>query len=90
MSTFSLSELKRLTPPFATKADEADAERYWSQSPSEEREKANRQLLSEFYRERGVDIDQPMEKTIRLRSFAEKNREHEEWHRDFERFLRDR
>jgi len=90
MSNLSLSDLKRLTPPFANKADEAEAERFWAQRPTEERKQANRQLLREFYSERGIDIDQPMEKAVRLGTFAEKNREHNEWHRDFERFLRDR
>jgi len=86
MNSLTLSESKRLTPPFADKADEAEAERYWAQRPAEERSEAMMHVLREFYRERGLDIDQPMVKTIRFRSLEEKNIEHEEWHRDFERF----
>jgi acyl-CoA reductase-like NAD-dependent aldehyde dehydrogenase len=86
MPTLSLSQLKSLTPPFATEADAAEAKRYWAQRPAEERSQAMMKVLREFYRERGLDIDQPMVKTIRFRSLEEKNIEHEEWHRDFERF----
>lgn len=86
MSTLSLSQLKSLTPPFATEADAAEAKRHWEQRPVEERSQAMMQVLREFYRERGLDIDQPMVKTIRFRILEEKNIEHEEWHRDFERF----
>jgi pyruvate/2-oxoglutarate dehydrogenase complex dihydrolipoamide acyltransferase (E2) component len=86
MRALTLSELKRLTPPFANKADEAEAQRYWAEPPAEERKQAMMQVLRAFYLERGIDIDQPMVKTIRFGTFEEKNREHEEWHRDFERF----
>jgi hypothetical protein len=86
MSTLPLSQLKSLTPPFATEADAAAAKHYWAQRHVEVRSQAMMQVLREFYRERGLDIDQPMVKTIRFRSLEEKNIEHEEWHRDFERF----
>jgi len=79
MSTLSLSELKRLTPPLDTNVDEAEAELFWVERPVEERKQAMMQVLREFYRERGLDIDKPMEKTIKISTFEEKNREHEEW-----------
>jgi hypothetical protein len=47
-------------------------------------------LLEEFYRAKGVDIHQPMPKTIRWVTLEEKNRQHEEWHRELEEFLRSR
>ena len=42
-------------------------------------------LMRAFYRERGLDIDQPMVRAVRFRTLEEKNIEHEEWHRAFER-----
>jgi len=85
-STLTLSELKRLTPPFANETDKEDAKRYWAQRPAEERSQAMIQVLRAFYRGRGIDMDQPVPRTIRFSTLEEKNRESEEWHRDFERF----
>ncbi len=86
MFSLSLSQLKSLTPPFATEADAAEAVRYWAERPAKERKQADLELMRAFYRERGLDIDQPMVRTIRFRNLEEKNIEHEEWHRAFERF----
>jgi hypothetical protein len=86
MTTLALSELKRLTPPYSGAADEAEAQRYWADRPAEERKQAMMQVLRAFYHERGIDMDQPVPRTIRFSTLEEKNREHEEWHRDFERF----
>jgi hypothetical protein len=86
MVQLSLPELKRLTPPFACKADEAEAECYWASHPASERAEANEQLLREFCRWRGIDLDKPMDKTIRRITWEEKNRQHEEWHSAYELF----
>jgi len=64
MSTLSLSELKRLTRPYANKADEEEAFRYWVNATIEERLVATRELTLAHYRELGVDVDKPMEKTL--------------------------
>ena len=90
MDSISFSELKRLTRPFATEADEADAERYWADRTPEERMQANERLLREFCRWRGIDLDKPMDKTIRIGNREEEDREHEEWHAAFEQLLRER
>ena len=37
MATLPLSELKRLSPPFANEADEEEAFRYWKDRSSEEK-----------------------------------------------------
>jgi len=90
MNDVSLSELKRLTRPFASEADAAEARRYWAQCSAEERLRANDRLMREFCRWRGIDVDKPMDKTPRRITWEEKNRDHEEWHRAFEFFLKSR
>jgi hypothetical protein len=91
MLPLTLSELKRLTPPFSSASDEAEAAEYWSKRPCEERSAADRQLLREFYRLQGKDIVAPMDKSVfRRTTLEEKNRDHEEWHAAFDRFLQDR
>jgi hypothetical protein len=64
MSALSLSELKRLTPPFANEADEEEAFRYWKNRTTEENFSASTRLTLDHYRELGVDVDEPMDKTI--------------------------
>jgi len=86
MSTLSLSELKRLTPPFANDAERAEAERYWDARPAAEKKQAHYDILRQFYLTQGRDIDLPMEKTLRRSTFEEENRESEEWHRAFNQF----
>jgi len=87
MATLSISDIKRLTAPFSSKADQAAAEDYWRERPVAERREANKELLREFYRLRGIDMDQPVERTIRRVTLEEMNQQHEEWHRSFEQFL---
>ena len=86
MSALSVSKLKSLTLPFATEEDAAEATQYWAQCPADERNQADLELMGAFYRERGLAIDTPMERTIRPITLEEMNLEHEEWHRDFARF----
>jgi hypothetical protein len=64
MSDLSLSELKRLSPPFADKADEEEAFHYWMNQTVEAKLAATTRLTIEHYRELGVDVDMPMDKTI--------------------------
>jgi hypothetical protein len=48
--------------------------------------KAQQSLLRAFYQSKGIDIHLPQKKSIRCVTLDEKNREHEEWHAEFERF----
>jgi hypothetical protein len=90
MDSLSLSELKRLTRPYSSERDEADALRYWAERTPQERVQPNERLMREFCRWRGIDIDKPMDKTPRRITWEEKNRDHEVWHGAFEQFLRER
>jgi hypothetical protein len=69
-STLPLSELKRLTPPFANEADEEEAFRYWKDRTIEEKLAASTQLTLDHYRELGIDVDKPMNKTIVRRTVS--------------------
>lgn len=84
MNLLSISDLKRLTPPFASKSDEEAAARYWSERPREERVEAYQRLTREFYRSLGIDLEAPMDKTVRWITLEEKNRDGEQWHRAYE------
>lgn len=64
MSTLSLSELKRLTPPYANVSDEEEAFRYWSKQTAEAKLQATTRLTREHYRELGIDVDKPMDRTL--------------------------
>jgi hypothetical protein len=44
-------------------------------------------LLRAFCESRGIDLDKPMDKTIKRLTLDEKNRQHQEWHCEFEKFL---
>lgn len=46
--------------------------------------------MREFLLWCGMDLDKPMDKTVRVTTREEEDREHEEWHRAFEQFLADR
>ncbi len=64
MSDLPLSELKRLSPPFANKADEEEAFHYWMSQSVKAKLAATTRLTIEHYRKLGVDVNKPMDKTI--------------------------
>ena len=86
MEELSLTELKRLFAPFDSETDELAARRYWSDKSITDKMRANARLVVEVYRWAGVDVDKPMDKTIRFVSVDEKNRQHEEAHQLYQRF----
>lgn len=86
MSELSISELKRLTPPFANKTDEENAAHYWAARSPAEKMQATARLIREFCLWRGIDIGKAMDKTPRRTTWEEENREHEEWHSAYELF----
>lgn len=75
MSDLPLSELKRLTPPFANLADEEEAFRYWLNRTPQEKMAESTRLTREHYRELGIDVDKPMDKTLIRRTMSEKKME---------------
>jgi hypothetical protein len=64
MSDLSLSELKRLSPPFSNEADEEEAFHYWMNQRPEAKMRATTRLTIEHYRKLGVDVDKPMDKKL--------------------------
>jgi hypothetical protein len=86
MEELSLAELKRLFAPFDSGADQLAARRYWSDKSITDKMRANERLAVEVYRWAGVDVDKPMDKTIRFASMDEKNRQHEEAQQLYQRF----
>ena len=86
MEELSLAELKRLFAPFDSEMDELAARRYWADKSSTDKMRANARLTMEVYRWAGVDVDKPMDKTIRFGSMDEKNRQHEEAEQLYQRF----
>jgi hypothetical protein len=86
MEELSLGEVKRLFAPFDNETDELAACRYWSDKSIAEKMRANARLTVEVYRWAGVDVDMPMDKTIRFVSMDEKNRQHEEAQQLCQRF----
>lgn len=64
MPDLPLSELIRLSPPFADKADEEEAFHYWMNQTAEAKLAATTRLTIEHYRKLGVDVDKPMDKTL--------------------------
>ena len=86
MEELSLAELKRLFAPFDNEIDEFAARRYWADKSITDKMRANARLVVEVYRWAGVDVDKPMDKTIRFVSMDEKNRQNEEAHQLYQRF----
>ena len=78
MEELSVAELKRLFAPFENEMDELAALRYWADKSITNKMRANTRLTMEVYRWAGVDVDKPMDKTIRFVGVDEKNRQHEE------------
>ena len=70
MPALSLPELKRLTPPFANEADEEEAFLYWKARTIEEKLAASTRLTLGYYREMGIDVNKPMDKTIVRRTVS--------------------
>lgn len=64
MPQLPLSELIRLSPPYANKGDEEEAFHYWMKQTYEAKMAATTRLTIEHYRKLGVDVDKPMGKTI--------------------------
>ena len=86
MEELSVAELKRLFAPFDSETDEVAARRYWSDKSITDKMQANARLTMEVYRWAGVDVDKPMDKTIRFVSLDEKNRQHDEAQQLYQRF----
>ncbi len=86
MEELSLTELKRLYPPFDNETDELAARLYWSDKSITDKMRANARLTVAVYRWDGVDVDKPMDKTIRFVSMDERNRQHDEAHELYQRF----
>lgn len=86
MEELSLTELKRLFAPFDNETDELAARRYWADKSITDKMRANSRLVVEVYRWAGVDVDKPMDKTIRFVSMGEKNRQHDEAQELYQRF----